>query len=129
MLRHVRDHWVAILLVVMFATATIFNFDQSAQVERNRQDTQDQQIVFNNATCALRDATNDQLAAIEKLRAATDAALDVGLTVAVKPSVQVDFKKLSQDVSNIAIEPVTVPPDVVCNSDQAAKSQARLDRP
>ena len=127
MLRYVRQHWVAILLIVMFATATVFNFQQSSQVERNSQDNADQQIVFNNATCRLRDATNEQLAAIEKLRAATDAALDVASSSA-QPGAHTDFRKLSQDVSNIAIKPVEVPPDIVCNVNEAATSQERLDR-
>lgn len=128
MLRYVRQHWVAILLIVMFATATVFNFQQSSQVERNSQDNADQQIVFNNATCRLRDATNEQLAAIEKLRAATDAALDVAASSA-RPGARTDFRKLSQDVSNIAIKPVEVPPDIVCNANESMTSQERLDRP
>lgn len=129
MLRYVRQHWVAILLVVMFATATVFNFQQSSQVERNSQDSADQQIVFNDATCRLRDATNEQLAAIEKLRAATDAALDVAATSPAQPDARTDFRKLSQDVSNIAIKPVEVPPDIVCDANEAVTSQERLDRP
>lgn len=125
MLRYVREHWVAILLIVMFATATVFNFQQSGQVERNSQENADQQIVFNDATCRLRDATNEQLAAIEKLR----AALDVAATSSAQPGARTDFRKLSQDVSNIAIKPVEVPPDIVCNVNEAATSQERLDRP
>ena len=128
MLRYVREHWVAILLIVMFATATVFNFQQSSQVERNSQENADQQIVFNDATCRLRDATNEQLAAIEKLRAATDAALDVAATSA-QPGARTDFRKLSQDVSNISIKPVEVPPDIVCDANEAVTSQERLDRP
>ena len=124
MLRYVREHWVAILLIVMFATATVFNFQQSGQVERNSQENADQQIVFNDATCRLRDATNEQLAAIEKLRAALDVA-----TSSAQPGARTDFRKLSQDVSNIAIKPVEVPPDIVCNVNEAATSQERLDRP
>ena len=128
MLRYVREHWVAILLIVMFATATVFNFQQSGQVERNSQENADQQIVFNDATCRLRDATNEQLAAIEKLRAATDAALDVAAMSSAQPGAHTDFRKLSQDVSNISIKPVEVPPDIVCDSNEAVTSQERLDR-
>lgn len=130
MLRYVREHWVAILLIVMFATATVFNFQQSGQVERNSQEN-DGRIgrAVNDATCRLRDATNEQLAAIEKLRAATGAALDVAVMSSAQPGASTDFRKLSQDVSNISIKPVEVPPDIVCDANEAVTSQERLDRP
>jgi len=114
MLRYVRDHWVAALLIVMFAFSIVFTWQKSDQIDQNTKSNAQQQVVFNQATCAIRDSANDQLAAIEKLRAATDAALDVASTSTQSPSGKVDFRRLSQDVSNIKIEPVTVPPDVIC---------------
>lgn len=111
MLAYLRNHWIAALLIVMFASSQIFTLQKSEQIDQNTKTGKEQQVVFNKATCAIRDSANEQLAAIEKLRAATDAALDVAAA-----SSAVDFRKLSQDVSNISIEPVTVPPDVVCDN-------------
>ena len=116
MLAYLRNHWIAALLIVMFASSQIFTLQKSEQIDQNTKTGKEQQIVFNQATCAIRDSANEQLAAIEKLRAATDAALDVAAASSAKPDASVDFSKLSQDVSNINIEPVTVPPDVVCNN-------------
>ena len=96
---------------------TIGNVKQaSEQIDQNTKTNQRQQVVFNQATCAIRDSANKQLAAIEKLRAATDAALDVASASTQSDFGRVDFRSLSRDVSNIKIEPVTVPPDVVCGS-------------
>ena len=127
MLAYLRNHWIAALLSVMFASSQIFTLQKSEQIDQNTKTGKEQQIVFNKATCAIRDSANEQLAAIEKLRAATDAALDVASSSA-QPGARTDFRKLSQDVSNIAIKPVEVPPDIVCNVNEAATSQERLDR-
>ena len=116
MLAYLRNHWVAALLIVMFVSSQIFTFQKSEQIDNNTQANKQQQAVFNKATCTIRDSANEQLAAIEKLRSATDAALDVASTSTARPAARVDFRKLSQDVSNISIEPVTVPPDVVCDA-------------
>ena len=116
MLAYLRNHWIAALLIVMFASSQIFTLQKSEQIDQNTKTGKEQQVVFNQATCAIRDSANEQLAAIEKLRAATDAALDVAATATAKPASAVDFRKLSRDISNISIEPVTVPPDVACNN-------------
>lgn len=116
MLAYLRNHWIAVLLIVMFVSSQIFTFQKSEQIDSNTQLSKRQQVVFNKATCTIRDSANAQLAAIERLRAATDASLDVAAASSAKPASAVDFRKLSQDVSNISIEPVTVPPDVVCDN-------------
>lgn len=117
-LEYVKNHWVAALLIVMFASSQVLTWQKADQIDHNSKQIDQQQQIFNDATCRIRDSANDQLDAIEKLRSATQAAISTAAApggAATPAAASADFGQLSQDVSNIKIEPVTVPPDVVCD--------------
>ena len=83
----------------MFATATVFNFQQSGQVERNSQEKRRPADRLQRRHVPT--ARRDERAARGHREAARGP--DVAATSSAQPGARTDFRKLSRDVPNIAI--------------------------